>query len=199
MPLFGETDTSEGDNAQATASRSRGLGPKPSLTALGPRTQRLVALGLAGSICQRGEHPLGHRGATGRTRCWLHRRWLPWLPPARGASPPRQPPGKAPGRSASGWRRRHPCALRQGARPRLRSPSVEGAAPLRPGQVRRNPESPKEALPTGVGARRLWRLQPEREAAAQGGGMTRFSFPPCEGWDMGFFLFLPLPVSLLSV
>lgn len=73
----------------------------------------------------------------------------------------------------------HPAAA---SAARAQSPAVGGRSP--PPRVRRNPESPEEALPTGLGA--------------QGAGTTGFSFPPCGGWDMGFFLFLPLPVSLLS-
>lgn len=62
----------------------------------------------------------------------------------------------------------------------------------RPPQVRRNPESPQEALSPRRGARRLRGLQPKGEATAWGCGMTGFPFPLC---GVGFKV---LPVSASS-
>lgn len=83
-----------------------------------------------------------------------------------------------------------PGALRPGTQTQLRSPTVGGRSP--PPRVRRNPESPQEALTPRQGAGRLCRLQPEGEATAWGCGMTGFPFPLC---GVGFGV---LPVSASS-
>lgn len=98
MPLPGETGVPE-----ATASRPRGLGPKPRMPALGLYTKCLTSLGLPGSIHQWGEHLLGHRvpmertqrGCSGSHLAQDHPAsqasregsWVQRLPPGRTASP----------------------------------------------------------------------------------------------------------------